>query len=213
MTCQHFDLNLSTCNHCASPVHSCNCIFKSFDQSLSSHCIHELDQELHLLLKMVRKRFQEAKTGIEWLKSIDANKYLKKIGIGREDRYFWKQVGKALLCTYTLFGVAWIYNETSPLGWWTLKPRPKEEREMAHLYERIQFPYPGDTEAMEEFIRKGGMIGSVYNPKGMIESDRDVDNYQKVLQDKKFEQESQKMWLRMRNEVIQELHEQGYDVE
>ena len=58
------------------------------------------------------------------------------------------------------------------------------------------------------------MIGSVYNPKGMIESDRDANAYQQVLKDKKFEQESQKMWLRMRSEVIQELQEQGYiDVE
>ena len=47
------------------------------------------------------------------------------MGFEKEDAYFWKQMGKALLCTYTLFGVAWIWNETSPLGWWTLKPRPK----------------------------------------------------------------------------------------
>ncbi|EFH39070.1 predicted protein [Arabidopsis lyrata subsp. lyrata] len=26
-----------------------------------------------------------------------------------------------------------IYIETSPLGWWTLKSRPREERELAHL--------------------------------------------------------------------------------
>ncbi|KAJ0021292.1 uncharacterized protein LOC116113221 [Pistacia vera] len=162
---------------------------------------------------MVRKGFQQAKTGFELLKSFDANKYLKKIGLGREDYHFWKQVGKALLCTYTLFGVAWVFNETSPLGWWTLKPRPKEEKELAHLYERLQFPYPGDTEAMEEFIRKGGMIGSVFGPKGNIESEREVNNYQKMLQDQKFNQETQKLWLRMRNEVIQELQEQGYDVE
>ncbi|KAJ4725640.1 Homeobox prospero [Melia azedarach] len=162
---------------------------------------------------MVLKRYQRAKTGFQLLKSFDANKYLKKVGLGKEDYHFWKQVGKALLCTYTLFGVAWVYNETSPLGWWTLKPRPKEERELAHLYERIQFPYPGDTEAMEDFLKKGGMIGSVIGPKGTIESDKDVNNYQKELQDKKFEQEVQKMWLRMRNEVIQELQEQGYDVE
>lgn len=158
---------------------------------------------------MVLKRYQRAKTGFEALKSFDANKYLKKIGLGKEDYYFWKQVGKALLCTYTLFGVAWIYNETSPLGWWTLKPKPKEEKELAHLYERIKFPYPGDNEAMEEFLKKGGMIGSVVGPKGMIESDK----VKKDLQDKHFEQEAQKMWLRMRNEVIQELQEQGYDVE
>jgi len=47
------------------------------------------------------------------------------MGFEKEDAYFWKQMGKALLCTYTLFGVAWLWNETSPLGWWTLKPRPK----------------------------------------------------------------------------------------
>ncbi|KAF3944035.1 hypothetical protein CMV_029461 [Castanea mollissima] len=90
------------------------------------------------------------------VKSINAQKYLKKIGLGKEDYYFWNQIGKALLCTCTLFGVAWLYNETSPLGWWTLKPRPKEERELAHLYEWREFPYPGDEEAMEEFIAKGG---------------------------------------------------------
>jgi hypothetical protein len=44
---------------------------------------------------------------------------------GSSPAYFWKQMGKAMLCTYTLFGVAWLWNETSPLGWWTLKPRPK----------------------------------------------------------------------------------------
>ena len=48
-----------------------------------------------------------------------------KIGLGKEDYYFWKQIGKALLCTYTVFGLAWLWNETSPLGWFTLKPRPK----------------------------------------------------------------------------------------
>ncbi|KAA3485803.1 Homeobox prospero [Gossypium arboreum] len=162
---------------------------------------------------MVRKRYQEAKTGFQLLKSIDADKYLKKIGLGKEDHYFWKQVGKALLCTYTLFGVAWLYNETSPLGWWTLKPRPKEERELAHLYERREFPYPGDAEAMEEFVAKGGMIGTTIGPKGIIETDKDSVNYQKEMQNKKFEQEAMKLWLRMRNEVISELQEKGYDVE
>jgi hypothetical protein len=47
------------------------------------------------------------------------------MGFEKEDAYFFKQMGKAMLCTYTLFGVAWLWNETSPLGWWTLKPRPK----------------------------------------------------------------------------------------
>ena len=50
------------------------------------------------------------------------------MGFEKEDAYFWKQMGKATLCTYTLFGVAWLWNETSPLGWWTLKPRPKVPR-------------------------------------------------------------------------------------
>lgn len=49
----------------------------------------------------------------------------RKIGMGKDDLYFWKQMGKAALCTYTLLGLCWLWNETSPLGWWTLKPRPK----------------------------------------------------------------------------------------
>ncbi|XP_028093586.1 uncharacterized protein LOC114293674 [Camellia sinensis] len=129
---------------------------------------------------MVRKRFQEAKTGQLFAKSFESDKLLKKIGLGKEDHHFWKQVGTALLCTYTLFGVAWLYNETSPLGLWTLKPKPKEERELAHLNERRKFPYPGDNEAMKEFVAKGGMIS-------------------KELQDKKFEQEALKLRIRMRN--------------
>lgn len=84
---------------------------------------------------------------------------------------------------------------------------------MSHLYERIQFPYPGDTEAMEEFMKKGGMIGSVFGPKGTVEGGREANSYQKDLQDRKFEQEVQKMWMRMRNEVVVELQEQGYDIE
>lgn len=156
---------------------------------------------------MVRKRFPVAPTGIQWAK------VLKKVGLGREDWYFWKQVGKALLCTYAVFGAAWVYNETSPLGWWTLKPRPKEEKELAHLYERREFPYPGDKEAMEEFVAKGGMIGTTIGPKGNVEIDKDSFNYQKALQDKKFEQEALKLWFRMRNEVIAELQDKGFDVE
>ncbi|KAL2898781.1 hypothetical protein RDABS01_028355 [Bienertia sinuspersici] len=156
---------------------------------------------------MVRKRFQDVQTGIQWAK------VLKKVGLGKEDWHFWKQVGKALLCTYALFGAAYVYNETSPLGWWTLKPRPKEEKELAHLYERREFPYPGDKEAMEEFVTKGGMIGTTIGPKGTVEVDKDSFNYQKELQDKKFEQEAHKLWFRMRNEVIAELQDKGFDVE
>uniref|UniRef100_A0A6N2MIB0 Uncharacterized protein n=1 Tax=Salix viminalis TaxID=40686 RepID=A0A6N2MIB0_SALVM len=55
---------------------------------------------------------------------------------------------------------------------------------------------------MEEVVAKEGMIGTTIGPKGT-----------KQLQDKKFEQEAQKLWFRMRNEVIQELQEKGYDFE
>lgn len=57
----------------------------------------------------------------------------RKIGLGKEDLYFWKQMGKAMLYTYTIFGLAWLWNETSPLGWWTLKPRPKVKLAL-HLF-------------------------------------------------------------------------------
>lgn len=99
---------------------------------------------------------------------------------------------------------------------WSLMPfllRLQEEREMAHLYERIRFPYPGDKEAVEEFVASGGTIGAAIGPKGVVESSKDSDNFQKQLQSKKFDQEAEKLWLRMRNEVIQELQEKGFDVE
>ncbi|KAJ3679425.1 hypothetical protein LUZ60_017436 [Juncus effusus] len=143
-----------------------------------------------------------------------ARKLLRKMGLwDKEDVYFWKQMGKALVCTYTLLGAVWLWNETSPLGWWTLKPRPKEETEMAHLYERRKFPYPGDTEAMEEFVKSGGTIGTTIGPKGFADANMDSDNMQKQLQNKKFEQEAMKLWVRMRNEVIQELQDKGFDME
>ncbi|TQE00948.1 hypothetical protein C1H46_013488 [Malus baccata] len=76
-----------------------------------------------------------------------------------------------------------------------------------------EFPYPGDEEAMEEFVAKGGMIGTTIGPKGFVETDKDAFNYQKELQKKKLEQEAQKLWVRMKNEVISELQEKGYVVE
>jgi hypothetical protein len=142
-----------------------------------------------------------------------AQYFLKKIGLGPNNYYFWKQMGKALVCTYAVMGAVWLYDETSPLGWWSLKPMPKEEKDMAHLYERREFPYPGDEEAMEEFIKKGGMIGTTIGPKGNVENDKDESDYKKELKDKKFEQEAQKLWFRMRNEVIADLQEKGFDVD
>lgn len=89
----------------------------------------------------------------------------------------------------------------------------QEEKELAHLYERRRFPYPGDKEAVEEFIASGGTLGTTIGPKGFVDSGKDSDNFQKQLQNKKFDQEAQKMWFRMRNEVIQELQEKGFDIE
>ncbi|KAL9316605.1 hypothetical protein ACSQ67_017606 [Phaseolus vulgaris] len=142
-----------------------------------------------------------------------AQDFLRKIGLGKENYYFWKQIGKALVCTYAVIGAVWWYNETSPLGWWTLKPKPKEEKELAHLYERRMYPYPGDQEAMQEFVAKGGMIGTSIGPKGAAEDDKDESDYKKELKDKKFDLEAQRLWTRMRNEVIAEFQEKGFDVE
>ncbi|WOL18394.1 hypothetical protein Cni_G27189 [Canna indica] len=141
-------------------------------------------------------------------------KFFRKLGFKTDDgMYHWKQMGKAMIYTYTLFGLAWLYNETSPLGWFNIQARPKEEKEMAHLYERRRYPYPGDQEAVVEYIRSGGSLGTAIGPKGIIEGCKDAENLQKQLQAKKFDQEAQKLWLRMRSEVIQELQEKGFDVE
>ncbi|KAK1304016.1 hypothetical protein QJS10_CPB11g02284 [Acorus calamus] len=139
--------------------------------------------------------------------------FLKKIGLRKDDYPFYKEIGKALLCTYAVFGLGWLWNETSPLGWWTLKPRSKEEKELAHLYERRRFPYPGDTEAMEKFIASGGALGTAIGSKGTIDLEKDPESLQKEVRLRKFEQESQKLWLRMRNEVISDLREKGFDIE
>ncbi|KQK07379.1 hypothetical protein BRADI_2g34940v3 [Brachypodium distachyon] len=135
------------------------------------------------------------------------------MGFEKGDGYFFKRMAKGMFCTYALFGVAWLWNETSVLGWWALKPRPKEEKEMAHLYERREFPYPGDEEAVVEFIKSGGSLGTTIGPKGFADANMDPDNMQKRLQSKKFDQEAQKLWFRMKNEVVQEVQEKGFDVE
>ena len=81
------------------------------------------------------------------------------------------------------------------------------------MYERREFPYPGEKEALDEFIAKGGMIGTAIGPKGIPELDKDAYNFHKELQDKKLHQEAQKLWMRMRNEVISDLQEKGFDIE
>ena len=74
----------------------------------------------------------------------------------------------------------------------------QEEKEMAHLYERRRFPYPGDQEAVEEFIASGGTLGTTIGPKGFIDSGKV--NFQKQLQSKKFDQEARKLWFFLHEE-------------
>jgi hypothetical protein len=85
----------------------------------------------------------------------------------------------------------------------------QEEREMAHLYERRVFPYPGDKEAVKEFIEKGGASGTTIGTK----SDRQNAGDDRVseLQKEKFEREAQKLWIRMQQEATREFQEQGFE--
>ncbi|KAG4974858.1 hypothetical protein JHK82_031741 [Glycine max] len=85
----------------------------------------------------------------------------------------------------TVLGALWLYNNNSSLGWGKLKPQLKEHEE-----------------ALKEFIAKGKMIGTTNSPKGKAESDKE-----------NFDEEAQKLWLRMKNELKTELMENGFDVE
>ncbi|XP_027933322.1 uncharacterized protein LOC114188863 [Vigna unguiculata] len=147
---------------------------------------------------MFRKLFRDSKTGFHLLSSMNSKKYLKNIGLEREDYYFLKHVGKGLLCTYAVLGALWLYTEkNSSLGWGKLKPRLKEHEE-----------------ALKDFIGKGRMIGDAVSPKGMSESDKDGNyNNQKETQNKNFDEEAQKLWLRLKHEVATELKQKGFDVE
>ena len=51
-------------------------------------------------------------------------------------------------------------------------------------YERREFPYPGDTDAMEDFVAKGGMVGTMIAPKKIVESEGEADNYRKEMEKK-----------------------------
>ncbi|KAJ8630845.1 hypothetical protein MRB53_024168 [Persea americana] len=141
-----------------------------------------------------------------------AQRFLKKIGLGKEDYYFWKQIGKSLLCTYALYGAAMWWQENSPLGWWNFKYIPKEEKDTV-IYERVNYPYPGDKEAMDAFIASGGLRGTAIGPQGFFDPREDSENYHKEWQKKRYEQEAKKLWFRMKNEVISELQEKGFDNE
>lgn len=54
-----------------------------------------------------------------------------------------------------------------------------------------EFPYPGDREAIEDFVAKGGMVGTRIGPKGIVESEGEADNYQKEMEKKMFDEEAQ----------------------
>jgi hypothetical protein len=86
----------------------------------------------------------------------------------------------------------------------------QEEREMAHLYERRVFPYPGGKEAVQEFIEKGGAYGTTIGSHDVRQKAKD--NRVADLQKERFEREAQKLWLRMQNEVLREFHEQGFSL-
>ncbi|KAL2332946.1 hypothetical protein Fmac_014159 [Flemingia macrophylla] len=141
---------------------------------------------------MFPKRFRDPKTGFHLLSSMYSKKYLKNIGLEREDYYFLKRVGNGLLCTYAVLGALWLYKDNSSLGWWKLKEH---------------------EEAVKEFFAKGKIIGTTIGAKVMAESDKDGNHNQKELQGKNFDEESQKLWLRLKNEITTELKEKGLDVE
>ncbi|MED6138482.1 hypothetical protein PIB30_074626 [Stylosanthes scabra] len=147
---------------------------------------------------MFPKRFQDPKTGFKLLSSMHAKKYLKKIGLESEDYFFWKQVGKALLCSYTIMGGVWLYNG----GASKLKPQPKVDQQIDHKQHQ-QFPLASNLGAMKEFATD---IRTKIGSKGMVENDKEQER-------NKFEQEAQKLWMKMRNEVVAELQEKGIDVE
>ncbi|XP_037418053.1 uncharacterized protein LOC119281347 isoform X5 [Triticum dicoccoides] len=73
-----------------------------------------------------------------------ARPLLRRMGFDKRDAYFFKQMGKGMLCTYALLGAAWLWNDTSPLGWRTLKPRPKvllKQYILVIVYHSTSSPY------------------------------------------------------------------------
>lgn len=66
---------------------------------------------------------------------------------------------------------------------------------------------------MDAFIASGGLRGTAIGPHGLFDPVEDSENYHKEWQKKRYEQEAKKLWLRMRNEVISELQEKGFDIE
>lgn len=82
----------------------------------------------------------------------------------------------------------------------------QEEKALAHLYEHIEYPYPGDKDAVENFLETGGSRGA--NLKTRLSTR--VDDKSGQLQKEKVEREAAKLWQRMKREAVRELQEVGY---
>lgn len=82
----------------------------------------------------------------------------------------------------------------------------QEEKELAYLYEHIEYPYPGDKEAVEKFIETGGPKGGDLKTRLSTR----LGEKSPQLQKEKVEREANKLWLRMKREAVRELQEAGY---
>lgn len=118
----------------------------------------------------------------------------------------------AMASTWAVIGIAVWWDQTAPLGWWTLKPKTKAEEEMSKYYDRRISPYPEDSDAIAEYLQKGGKTNSVIPPRPGQQREFGEDVKLK-LHEAKVEKEAFKLWLRMRREATRELQEQGYPVE
>ncbi|CAI5462338.1 unnamed protein product [Closterium sp. Yama58-4] len=126
----------------------------------------------------------------------------------------------ALGKTWALIGALYLFDKYSPLGWWTFKPRPKEERAMAHLYERGPTPFPGDAaagdpHAVDRYFERGGVATTVVPARFRQSSSAgsagaDVEG-RRAVEEQRVKREALRLWLRMRREAERELRAQGYD--
>eukprot|EP00270_Netrium_digitus_P007067 TRINITY_DN2047_c0_g1_i1.p1 TRINITY_DN2047_c0_g1~~TRINITY_DN2047_c0_g1_i1.p1 ORF type:complete len:137 (-),score=11.97 TRINITY_DN2047_c0_g1_i1:40-450(-) len=118
----------------------------------------------------------------------------------------------ALATTWGIIGFAWWWDQNSPLGWWTLKPRTADERAMAKYYERGIPPFPGDGDAVERYFQKGGKENTVLPPRPGRPRARSEDAKVQMYRGN-VEREAFRLWLRMRREAARDLREQGLDID
>lgn len=121
---------------------------------------------------------------------------------------------RAMAVTWGVIGVVFWWADASPLGWWQLKPRTKDEVELGKkYYERHIPPYPGNKEEYEAWVQRAA--NSRYGklaPHGPELEQPAVER--RVLEhDDVVAKEAYKLWLRMRREAARELEKQGYSVE